>query len=99
MGGRGSSSGSAKGGGGGSSTAKSGGGSSTATKALPTSTKYTTKEIGSMSRSKLESVATAVFIKQNVKRGLSPAEAERRAKLLMDGNSTAQLKKYIKKYG
>ena len=52
-----------------------------------------------MSRSKLESVATAVFIKQNVKLGLSPAEAERRAKLLMDGNSAAQLKKYIKRHG
>lgn len=93
MGGRGG------GGSGGARGGRAGGGSSAATKALSTNTKYTTKEIDSMSRSKLESVATVVFIKQNVKRGLSPAEAERRAKLLLDGNSTAQLKKYIKRYG
>ena len=96
MGGRGSSSGvksaSSK------STAKSktskGGGSISAV-----NTKFTGKQISAMSRKQLEAVATAVVIKQNVKRGLSESEAARRASLLMDGNSSAQLRKFIKKYG
>ena len=64
-----------------------------------TNTKFTGKQISSMNRKQLETVAKAVFIKQNVKRGLSESEAAKRASLLMDGNSTAQLRKYIKRNG
>ena len=52
-----------------------------------------------MSRSQLEDVARAVYIKQNMARGLSASEALRRANALMDANTTAQLKKFIKKRG
>lgn len=60
-------------------------------------TKFTTKEINSMTRSQLETVARAVFIKQNPK--LTAAEADYRARSLLSGNSNSQLKSYIKKYG
>ena len=93
MGGRGGSSGMNKGAGGGSSSTNS----AAAIKAA--NTKFSTAEINSMSRSQLETVAIAVFAKQNMARGLSAGEAIRRAKALMDGNTTAQLRKYIKKYG
>lgn len=62
-------------------------------------TKFTSKELSSMGRSQLESVARAVFIKQNVARGLTTEEASRRARLLMGGNTDAQLRKYIKRHG
>ena len=64
-----------------------------------TNTKFTTAQLNKMSRKQLELAAIAVFIKQNVARGLTAFEAERRAKLLMDGNSTPQLKKFIKRNG
>lgn len=60
-------------------------------------TNFTPKQIDSMSRSQLETVAMAVYVKKNAGAGLSTAEALRRARLLLDGNSTAQLRKYIKK--
>lgn len=62
-------------------------------------TKFSTKEISSMSRKQLEEVARAVFIKQNMARGLSESEADYRARSLMSGNTTAQLRKYVKKNG
>lgn len=60
-------------------------------------TNFTSKEIDAMSRSQLETVAAAVYAKKNTFAGLSTAEALRRARSLMDGNTTAQLRKYIKK--
>lgn len=62
-------------------------------------TKFTSSQINSMSRSQLETVATAIFVRQNTSRGLSTEEATRRAGLLMDGNTSAQLRKYIRKNG
>lgn len=93
MGGRGGSSGIGKQTGGGGSS------SSAAAKISSTNTKFSTAQINSMSRSQLETAATAVFVKQNMARGLSAEEAVYRAKSLMSGNTTAQLKKYIKRNG
>lgn len=93
MGGRGGSSGIGKQAGGGGSS------SSAAAKIASTNTKFSTAQINSMSRSQLETVAVAVFAKQNMARGLSAEEAVYRAKSLMSGNTTAQLKKYIKRNG
>lgn len=96
MGGRGSSSGIAAG------RAKKGGGGSSdsaANKILSANTKFSTAQINSLNRSQLETAAIAIFAKQNTARGLSIEEAVRRAKSLMSGNTTAQLKKYIKRNG
>ena len=70
-----------------------------AEKIKATNTKFSTAQINSMSRSQLESVAIAVFAKQNMARGLSAEESVYRARSLMSGNTTAQLKKYIKRNG
>ena len=97
MGGRGSSSGIAAG-----RAKKGGGGSSSdsaANKILSANTKFSTAQINSLNRSQLETAAIAIFAKQNTARGLSIEEAIRRAKSLMSGNTTAQLKKYIKRNG
>ncbi len=94
MGGRGSASGVAKAG------SVSGGGKSTKSNSLSAmNTKFSTKEISKMSRRQLEIAARAVFVKQNVAKGLSATEADRRASLLMSGNTDAQLRKYIKRNG
>ena len=96
FGGRGASSSSGGGG-------ATGGGSSpeskAASKIASVNTKFSTAQINSMSRSELETVARAIYIKQNMARGLSASEADYRARSLMSGNTNAQLKKYIKKYG
>ena len=94
MGGRGGSSGMNKGAGGGGSSSNS-----AADRIANTNTKFSTAQINLMSRSQLETVAIAVFAKQNMARGLSAEEAVYRARSLMSGNTTAQLKKYIKKNG
>lgn len=60
-------------------------------------TKFTSKQIQSMSRKQLETAARAIFIKQNMARGLSASEADYRARSLMSGNTSAQLRKYIKR--
>ena len=60
--------------------------------------KFTSKQIGSMSRSQLLTVAKAVFINKNTANGMSSSTAARRFDLLSGSNSTAQLKAYIKKY-
>ena len=87
MGGRGSNSG-------------GGGGIGKATKGiLNANTKFSASEIKSMSRSQLETAARAIFIKQNVARGLSLSEADYRARSLMSGNSTTALRKYVKRHG
>ena len=72
---------------------------SAAAKIKATNTKFSTTQINSMSRRQLENVATAVFAKQNMARGLSAEEAVYRARSLMSGNTTAQLRKYIKRNG
>ncbi len=82
------------GGRGGSSRMSSGGAS-----VANVNTKFTSRELSSMGRSQLESVARAVFIKQNMARGLTAEEASRRAGLLMNSNTDAQLRKYIKRHG
>ena len=94
MGGRGGSSGMNQGAGGGGSSSNS-----AADRIANTNTKFSTAQINLMSRSQLETVAIAVFAKQNMARGLSAEEAVYRARSLMSGNTTAQLKKYIKKNG
>lgn len=96
MGGRGSASvtGSAKNA---SKSSKSGGGSKSSI--ATANTKFSTKQITSMNRKQLETAAKAVFVKMNMKRGLSESEALHRANSLMSSNSDAQLRKYIKKYG
>lgn len=73
--------------------------SSAAAKIKATNTKFSTSQINSMSRRQLENVATAVFAKKNMAIGLSAEEAVYRARSLMSGNTTAQLKKYIKRNG
>lgn len=61
--------------------------------------KFTDAEIKKMSRSQLESVATALYANEGIKNGLSLSEGTRRAKSLMSGNTSTQLRKYIKKHG
>jgi len=62
-------------------------------------TKFTSAEIDSMNRKQLETAAKAIYTKVNTARGLTESEALRRANSLMDGNTDAQLRKYIKKHG
>ena len=61
--------------------------------------KVTGAQLKAMSRKQLETLATAIYANQAVKSGLSQAEGVYRANSLMSGNSDAQLRKYIKKYG
>ena len=61
--------------------------------------KFTQAELNKMSRKKLESTALQVARKLASKQGITEAEAERRAKMLMSSNSDAQLRKYIKRNG
>jgi hypothetical protein len=68
------------------------------TKKAP-NTKFTQAELNKMNRKKLESTALQVARKLASKQGISEAEAERRAKMLMSSNSDAQLRKYIKRNG
>lgn len=82
MGGRGSS---GKGGGG-------SGGSSQNTFSVP---KLTSKQINALSRSELETLATALYANEAMKQGLTRDEGVRRARSLLSGNTTAQLKKYV----
>lgn len=62
-------------------------------------TDYTMKQLNNMSRSQLETIAREVARKNAKRQGLTEAEALRRFGLLLDGNTTAQLRKYINKYG
>lgn len=75
----------------------SSGGKSSGSRASVVNTKFTATELKMMTRSQLETVARAVFIKQNPR--LSAAEADYRARSMMSGNSDAQLRNYIKKRG
>ena len=64
-----------------------------------TRTKYTMKELNGMSRAKLIRLAMATMVKNAAREGLTRAEALQRAELLMDGNTTPQLRKYINQRG
>lgn len=90
MGGRGGGGGS---GGGGSGGGKKGGNSPFK---IP---KMSKAKVSKMSRSELESWATAIYANNAMKSGLSKADGVYRAKSLMSGNTTAQLRKYVTKYG
>lgn len=61
--------------------------------------KVTGAQLKAMSRKQLETMATAIYANRATKSGLSQAEGVRRASSLMSGNTDAQLRKYIKKYG
>lgn len=61
--------------------------------------KVTGAQLKTMSRKQLETMATAIYANRAVKSGMSQAEGVHRAKSLMSGNTDAQLRKYIKKYG
>lgn len=80
------------GGRGGSSGSASGGGAS-----MPKVTKHSASEIANMTRAQAVAAARPIFIRNNMRMGLSKAEATRRFNALEDGNTLAQLKKYIKR--
>ncbi len=65
---------------------------------LPRIRKRTATEISGMTRKQTISAAKQVYIRNNMQKGLSRNEAEYRFNALVDGNTTAQLKKYIKRY-
>ena len=65
----------------------------------PARTKYTMAELRGMSRPELERVARAVAAEHAPAQGVSEAEALRRFDMLVDGNSDAQLRKYINQHG
>ncbi len=52
--------------------------------------------INKMTRKELETLAATIYANKAKKQGLTISEGVRRARLLMDGNTDAQLKKYIK---
>lgn len=86
MGGRGSSGG---------GTGRIGGGSGGGGNSPISIPKLTKAAIGKLGRADLETLATAIFTNNALKQGLSKAEGIRRAKSLMSGNTTAQLRKYV----
>lgn len=60
--------------------------------------KITHNQLKDMKRSDLIPMARSIFVKQNMKDGVPMAEAERRFNLLIDANTTPQLRKYIHKH-
>lgn len=61
--------------------------------------KVTGAQLKAMGRKQLETMVTAISANRSVKAGLSQAEGVRRANALLDGNTDAQLRKYISKHG
>lgn len=59
---------------------------------------YTLKDLQEMSRSKLIKIAEPIYIENNMVNGLSENEARERFYMLIDGNTTPQLRKYINKH-
>lgn len=57
--------------------------------------KYTAKQLGGMSRAQLVNAARKVYVSRGGGMGLSRTEAGKRFDALQDGNSMAQLRKYI----
>ena len=62
-------------------------------------TNYTAKELEEKGRKELEKIAREVAKKNAGSHNLTEQEALRRFDLLVSSNTTAQLRKYIKKYG
>ena len=67
--------------------------------AAPMRTSYTMKELGTMNRAELEGIAAEVSRKNAAAQGITEAEAMRRFNLLVDSNTTPQLRKYINRNG
>ena len=59
---------------------------------------YSAESLKNMSRDKIIEIAEPIFIKNNMASGLSESEARKRFKLLLNGNTTPQLRKYITKH-
>lgn len=59
--------------------------------------RVTPKQVSTMSRKDLETMAAAIYANNATQNGLTQAEGIRRARALMDGNSDAQLRKYIQR--
>lgn len=60
--------------------------------------KLSSDALSKMKRSQLLTIAKAVYVNNNVSRGMTPSAAAQRFDLLQGGNTTAQLRNYIKKY-
>lgn len=71
----------------------------TAPRQTPARTKYTMAELRGMGRPELERTARAVAAEHAADMGIAEAEALRRFDMLVDGNSDAQLRKYINQHG
>lgn len=66
---------------------------------MPKPKKHTSKEINSMGRSQLIDIAKYININRLVKTmGITAEEAARRFDMLVNSQTTAQLKSYVKKY-
>ena len=57
--------------------------------------KYTAKQLGGMARSQLVDAARKIYVSRGGGMGLSRKEAGKRFDALQDGNTMAQLKRYI----
>lgn len=83
--------------GGGGGKGSSGGGSGSSKSSPIPIPNVTQAQVNKMSRSRLEILATSLYVNEGMKQGLSKSEALYRARSLMPGNSDNQLKKYIKR--
>lgn len=57
--------------------------------------RYTQKELASKSRSQLVKIAQQIYVRLGGHAGLSESEALKRFNMLIKGNSTTELRKYI----
>ena len=57
--------------------------------------RYTQKELASKSRSQLVKIAQQIYVRLGGHAGLSASEALKRFNMLIKGNSTTELRKYI----
>lgn len=71
---------------------------STSRDRLPTRPRVTASSVNNMSRSRLTSVAQSLFVRKQMRGGLSSAEALRRFNSLVGSNSDAQLRSSIKRW-
>ena len=85
-------------GGGGSGGARGGraGGGATADTTPFSVPQMTKKQVDSLSRGQLETMAKALYVNEAMTRGMSKADALSRFNSLVNGNSSTYLKKYIK---
>ena len=86
-------------GGGGSGGARGGraGGGATADTTPFSVPQMTKKQVDSLSRGQLETMAKALYVNEAMTKGMSKADALSRFNSLVDGNSSTYLKKYIKR--